>query len=385
MIKFVHAADLHLDSPFLMEDVHKASLRRGELRSTFSRLIDEAKKFDADFVFIAGDLFDRRYVTKNTLELAVSLFASFHECRFIITPGNHDFYSPDSVWEKMDFPSNVFIFKNEKLEKLTFEKVGKDEDTVNVFGYAFVSQSFEYSPLAGEDRICEGKENEINILCAHADIYSRTTAYCPITVEQIGRSGFDYVALGHVHNRGEILVENRTYYGYSGSLEGQSFHDLGERGALFAKLKKENGVAVCDSEFVPLASRVYAIENVNVTGASDADEMIEKVAAFASELSYDERTLLRLVLSGDVSPAASASHEGIKALFPNLFFVEVRDETLPLFDCEYLANDLTIKGAFFRELLPKLRSEDSREREVASKALRYGLAALSGGEVIDFT
>ena len=47
-------------------------------------------------------------------------------------------------------------------------------------------------------------------------------------------------------------------------------------------------------------------------------------------------------------------------------------------------SDLTIKGAFFRELLPKLRSDDERERAVASKALRYGLAALSGGEVIDF-
>lgn len=384
MIKFIHAADLHLDSPFAMEDASKAAQRRSELRATFARLIDEAKRFEADFVLIAGDLFDRRYVTKNTLDLVVSLFDSFPKCRFIITPGNHDFYSPDSVWEKTDFPSNVFIFKSEKLEKLTFENVGKDGDTVNIFGYSFTSQSFEYSPLSGEDGICDGRENEINILCAHADIYSRTSGYCPITVEQIGRSGFDYVALGHVHNGGEILLENKTYYGYAGSFEAQSFQDLGEHGAFFARLGKQNGKAVFESEFASMSRRIYVIKKVNVTGATDMGEICEKVSAAASDFSCDERTLLRVVLEGDISPSLSVSDEAIKNLFPSLFSVEVKDETLPLFDCDYLANDMTIKGAFFRELLPKLRSEDAHERAIASKALRYGLAALSGGEVIDF-
>ncbi len=383
MIKFIHAADLHLDSPFVMEDAEKAAQRRNELRATFTRLVGEAKKFGADFVLIAGDLFDRRYVTKNTLDLAVSLFASFPECRFVISPGNHDFYSSDSVWEKTDFPDNVFVFKSEKIEKLTFENVGEKNETVNIFGYAFTSQSFEYSPLSGEGDLCNESEG-INILCAHADIYSRASANCPITIEQIGKSGFDYVALGHVHNGGELLRENGTWYGYSGSLEGQSFHDCGERGAFFVRMGKENGKTVCESEFVPLAARVYAIEKLNVTGVSDSGEMIEKIAELSSKFSYDERTLLRLVLTGDVSPSASISPESIRALFPDLFFVEVRDETLPLFDCDYLMSDLTIKGAFFRELLPKLRSDDERERTVASKALRYGLAALSGGEVIDF-
>ncbi len=383
MIKFIHTADLHLDSPFAMEDAQKAARRRNELRATFTRLVEEAKKFGADFVLIAGDLFDRRYVTKNTLDLAATLFASFPECRFIISPGNHDFYSPDSVWEKADFPDNVFIFRSEKIEKLTFENVGENSETVNVFGYAFTSQSFEYSPLSGDESFCK-EDDGINILCAHADIYSRASANCPITLEQIGRSGFDYVALGHVHNGGELFKENGTWYGYSGSLEGQSFHDCGERGALFVQIGKQDGKTVCDSEFVPLASRLYTIEKINVTGASDSGEMLEKIAEFASKLEYGERTLLRLVISGDVSPSASISLEGIRALFPNLFFVEIKDETLPLFDCDYLMSDLTIKGAFFRELLPKLRSDDERERAVASKALRYGLAALSGGEVIDF-
>ena len=382
MIKFVHTADLHLDSPFAMENAQKAAKRRAELRDTFVRLIDEAKKFGAHFVFVAGDFFDRRNVTKNTLDLAGSLFASYPECKFIITPGNHDFYSPESVWEKTDFPSNVHIFKSTEIERITFENVGEDNDKVNVFGYAFNSQSFEYSPLSGEGA-CAFAEG-INILCAHADIYSKTSANCPISVDQIGASGFDYVALGHVHNGGELCRAGDTYYAYSGSLEGLSFHDCGERGALFNTLEKKEGSVSLSSEFVPMATRVYAVEKINVTGALSDDEICEKISAALSKLDLSERTLLRIIVTGDVSPEAKVDINRIKGLSSEAFFTEVVNDTAPLFDCEYLAGDLTVKGAFFRELLPMLKSEDPRERAVASKALRYGLAALSGGEVIDF-
>ncbi|MBE6619630.1 MAG: hypothetical protein E7626_07670 [Ruminococcaceae bacterium] len=383
MIKFVHTADLHLDSPFAMEDAQKAAKRRGELRDTFSRLIDEAKKFGAHFVFIAGDLFDRRNVTKNTLDLAVSLFASYPECKFIITPGNHDFYSPDSVWEKIDLPENAYVFKTPEIEKITFENVGDDCEKVNVFGYAFTSQSFEYSPLSGESDLCDTSDT-INILCAHADIYTKSSANCPITTAQIAASGFDYVALGHVHNGGEIFKAGSTYYGYSGSLEGLSFHDCGERGAIFNTLEKKNGELTLSSEFVSLASRIYAVEKVNVTGAVNGEEIKEKVVGAISKLAYGDRVLLRVIVSGDVSPEAKLDARAIREALPDIFFIEIVNDTSPLFDCEYLAGDLTVKGAFFRELQDMLKSEDPRERAVAAKALRYGLAALSGGEVIDF-
>ena len=383
MIKFIHCADLHLDSAFVMGDALKAAKRRNELRETFKKLIDEARTFGAHFVFIAGDLFDRRYVTKNTLELLSQLFSALPECRFVITPGNHDFYSPDSVWEKTAFPDNVYIFKSEKLETLTFEGVGEDGDKVNISGYAFTSQCLEHSPLAGEALDILG-DDAVNILCAHAYIFNKNTTYCPITVDQIARSPYDYVALGHVHNGGELFCENGTYYGYSGSLEAQSFHDLGERGAFFVRLDKSLGRAACESEFVPLASRIYAVERINVTGALEAADVLRTVSEKAEKFGYDQRTILRVVLTGEVAPSVRIPIESVRSVFGDLFDIEVVDQTLPLFDCDYLASDLSIRGALFRELLPKLRSEDERERAVASKALRYGLEALSGGEVVDF-
>jgi hypothetical protein len=133
-----------------------------------------------------------------------------------------------------------------------------------------------------------------------------------------------------------------------------------------------------------MASRVYALEKINVTGALESADILRRVSETAEKLGYGERTLLRLVITGEVAPRVRIPTESIRAIFADLFDLEIVDETVPLFDCDYLAGDLSIRGALFRELLPKLRSEDERERAVASKALRYGLAALSGSEVIDF-
>ncbi|MBQ5601488.1 MAG: metallophosphoesterase [Clostridia bacterium] len=383
MIKFVHCADLHLDSSFVSENAQKASVRRKELRETFGRMIESAKDFLADIVLISGDLFDGKNITKDTTDLIVSLFASFPECKFIISPGNHDFYTPDSVWNKISFPENVFVFKSEELEKITLENVGSDREKVSIYGYAFTSQNMEKSPIR-DFKVSESDKNDINILCAHADIFSRSTNYCPMTAREIVDAGFDYGALGHVHTDGKIVREKDTWYGYSGSLEGQSFHDCGERGAFFVELDKKEGKAQCRCEFVPLAKRVYICEDIDLSGSANTEDILEKVRAFAAKQSYGERTMLRLALVGDISPSASLPFEAINAIFSDVFLLEIKDKTLPLFDCEALEGDLTVKGAFFRELLPYIRSEDEREREVASKALKYGLAALSGGEVIDF-
>ncbi|MBE6607710.1 MAG: hypothetical protein E7633_04050 [Ruminococcaceae bacterium] len=383
MIKLVHCADIHLDSAFASENAQKASVRRKELRETFKRMISEAKKFGADIVLIAGDLFDGKNTSKDTTDLIVSLFASFPECKFVISPGNHDFYTPDSVWSKIAFSENVFVFKSEELEKLTFENVGEDSEKVNIYGYAFTSQNMEKSPIR-DFKVGESDKNDINILCAHADIFSRTSNYCPMTADEIVESGFDYGALGHVHTDGKIVREKDTWYGYSGSLEGQSFHDCGERGAFFVTLDKKEGKTVCECEFLPLAKRVYICEDIDLSGSVSHEDIFEKVRAFAAKHTYDERTLLRLTLVGDISPSVNLPTQTINAAFSEVFLLEIKDNTLPIFDCDALENDLTVKGAFFRELLPALGSEDERERAVASKALKYGLAALSGGEVIDF-
>ena len=76
MLKIIHTADIHLDSPFSLFDAQKAQARKNELRGVFSSLIMYAKTEKADMVLIAGDLFDSEYVTKETMDIITTQFAS---------------------------------------------------------------------------------------------------------------------------------------------------------------------------------------------------------------------------------------------------------------------------------------------------------------------
>ena len=86
MIKVIHAADVHLDSPFRMEDLQKAQARKNELRAAFSSLIYWAKTENADFLLIAGDLFDSPHPTPDAVDFVLSQFRLIPSCRIIITP-----------------------------------------------------------------------------------------------------------------------------------------------------------------------------------------------------------------------------------------------------------------------------------------------------------
>lgn len=375
MLKVIHTADLHLDSPFSLGNAATAALRREELRETFRRLCRYISEQKADLVLIAGDLFDRKFVTKNTVDLVVREFAALPDVRFVITPGNHDYYSPDSIWAKTDFPANVTVFKSETLSRVSFEI---RRQKVDVYGYAFTSISMDHCPFTehqAEDPCA------INILVAHGNMLDKNREDCPISLADIRSTDFDYVALGHIHNLHEITSEGDQWYGYCGSPEPRDFGETGWHGIFTVDMDKTEDGFLCKPAFVKMASRRYMVETLNVTGAEKSEVIAEAVRTMLSQRDYGEETLLRIKFAGEVAPAAEVPADAIRELCAELAYVELVDETSPLFDYDYLAADPTIRGAYFRQLLPKLRSIDAREREVAAMALRCGLSVLGGGEL----
>ena len=98
MIKILHTADMHLDSPFTLMDSSLSEARRADLRSAFSALMMYVKDNKIDILLIAGDMFEHEYATKETVAMVIREFEKLPECRFVISPGNHDFYSSRSVY-----------------------------------------------------------------------------------------------------------------------------------------------------------------------------------------------------------------------------------------------------------------------------------------------
>lgn len=376
MIKILHTADMHLDAPFTLEDPSLSEVRRGDLRSAFSALMMYVADNNIDLVLIAGDMFDSEYVTKETVSLAIKEFSKLPDCKFVISPGNHDPYTQNGVYKKTEFSENVYIFSEPTLSLISFDDIG-----VDVYGFAFTKSTMERNPFAGKKPL---HPERINILCAHADTSSPISKYCPITESDIAESGFDYIALGHIHQGKEPTKLGDTVYAYPGCLEGRDYTESGHKGALTGSFTKDENGFRCDMKAVRFSRRRYAVERINVTGASTNDELAEAISKLIVKNGYGDDTLLRVTLEGNVTPELKLSQKLIERQIRELYTFDLIDNTLPLYDCESLKYDPTIKGAFFEALLPMLEKGTAREREIAAMALRYGLSAIDGADIIDF-
>ena len=372
MIKILHCADIHLDSPFASENAIKAEVRRNELRGTFTSMMMYAKKNGADIVLIAGDLYDNEFVTKETVSLIIREFENNPDCRFIISPGNHDIYTVNSVYSRTNFPENVYIFNTDVLSYFSFEDINTD-----VYGYAFVRREMQKNPFAG---LLPQNHNAINLLCAHGDMLLGEKDCCPIKVNEIETSGFDYVALGHIHNSTGIEKTGNVYYAYSGCPEGRDYGETGYKGALWLEIDKGNVKA----KELRFSKRRYESEKLNITGASSMTDVISNLRKLVTDQKYADDTALRVQFEGDVAPSLIISPSMLREQFKTLFELEVIDKTMPIYDYSYLENDPTIRGAFFEKIMPIFRNGSPEEQNIAARALRYGLSAISGNDIADF-
>lgn len=372
MLKIFHTADVHLDAPFSLSDSVEAEKRRTGLRSTFCSMIHAAKRIEADVFLISGDLFEESFATKDTVNAVIREMESFPSCRFFIIPGNHDPYSESSVYALVKWPENVHIFKDEKPTYVDIP-----EKNARIYGHAYHGKELDENLFSGfhvED------ETKINVLLAHGFLNLPQNACNVLMKSDIEKSGLDYIALGHVHNHSGFEKAGKTVYSYSGCAVGRSFDECGYKYAIIGGITKENGEA--DVRLAPYkcsADKRFEIAKADISGSRSTDEALIKICDICRE--YGEDTSLRVVLTGEVSPEVQIACDNVRRVLKAPQYIELLDETLPIFDTEKLKNDMTIIGAFYRALEPKLLSSDADERKKATLALRYGLAALCGRDI----
>lgn len=373
MIKILHIADLHLDSPFSLCDERESEARRNELRAAFLEAVAFAQTQGVRYVLIAGDLFDDRFTSSETVRIVTGAFADHPEIRFILAPGNHDPYTEGSPYALTDFPENVRIFRSEELRRFSFE-----DDGVDIYGYAFEGPSLTKCPFTGKR---PEREDRFNLLIAHGDTSSPISRYCPITKTDIEQFGAAYTALGHIHNTSgiETLPDGRMF-AYSGCLLGRSFDECGTKGAIL--VCAENGKVT--AEFHPFSKHQYEKAELDFTGTPDAVEATATLRAYLRDRGFGEETILRVVAKGSVPAPLFGDPVRIRASLPPIGGLEIVDRTVPDYHGDTLQNDPTIRGELYRVLLPKLTGTTPEEREDAARALRYGLSALSGDNIVDF-
>ena len=371
MARIFHCADIHLDSPFSLFSPREAEKRRTELRGAFTSALLYAREKKADIFIISGDLFDSEYVTRDTRELLLREFAKCPEMKIFISPGNHDPFTSGSVYDTAEWPENVHIFGGER------EIVRLDDLGVDVYGFGFTSKNYLSSPVAGwtiRDK------SRVNILVTHGDTVGSDGTNGPISKRDIADSGFDYIALGHIHKPTGLLNENGVYYAYPGCIEGRSFDELGYRGAMFGEIEKGR----VELQLKRFSKSRYEWISVDLTGVREKMQALDVIRDAIK--SYTDDTALRINLKGELKNAfvIRANEIGKGCEYP--YFIELIDETHIEPDIGELEQSNTLKGVFVRKMKERLdRAEpDSEEYKSLLLAMKYGIAALDDRSVVDY-
>ena len=360
MIRILHAADLHMDSPFEGLSSQQASLRRREQRGLLHRLAELAEESGAQLMLLAGDLLDSTEAYAETGAMLVSALGKLNIPVFI-APGNHDFYSLRSPYARLQLPENVHIFTESRLQSVVLEDLG-----VRVWGAGYT------------DRVCppllEGfapvKEADmLDILCFHGELAPLTSPYAPCSEEELAQSGIDYVAMGHIHRFSGLRQAGKTYYAWPGCPEGRGFDETGEKGVILADVAQGR----CKLRFVPLCSRRY--ETLRIEVGEDA-----LASALAALPEGTERDIYRLVFCGECDGGVDLA--AVRSAIEERFFaLQLRDETRPRRELWEAVDENSLTGLFLRRMRSRLEAAaDDAERQRLLTALRCGLSALEGGE-----
>ncbi len=358
MLKILHAADFHMDSPFYSLPEDKAAQRRREQRELLDRLASDAE--GVDVVLLAGDLFDSEASYWETAETLTRVLSSIRAHVFI-APGNHDHYTARSPYAFMELPENVHIFRTPQLRGIELPELN-----ARVWGAGFTAAGCE--PLLRSFTVRASDKLELMVL--HGDI-AANSRYNAISEEDIARTGLDYLALGHVHTFSGVKKAGNTFYAYPGCLEGRGFDETGEKGYIVGSVGKNEA----DLEFKPAGGRQYRIIEADLTRSDDALKTAEKAVGEGFP-----RDIARLVLKGeypdDVDTEALA-----RALADKFYHLTVKSELRRRRDLWEGAGEDTLTGMFLADLKAKYdESRDDESRELLELAARYGIAALEGRE-----
>ena len=362
-LRILHAADLHMDSPFEGLNAAKATLRRGEQRDLLGRIAELALRESVDLVLLAGDLLD----SDNTFyETGEELIRSLRRigAPVFIAPGNHDYYSEKSPYARLKLPENIHVFSTGGIECVELGELG-----ARVYGAAFTDKR---SGALLRGFRAERSEGIYNLLCLHGEVGVPGSVYDPISEQELADSGLDYAALGHVHKAGGLRRAGGTWYSWPGCPEGRGFDETGEK---YVNLVELDG-ADCTLRQISLALRRYETLEVDVTGA---EPLLAIHTLLPDETVSD---IYRITLTGetDTPPDLARLRENLGEFF---FELQLRDETRMRLDVWEKAGEDSLRGLFLKKLRERYDAARSGEERLrVEQAARWGLAALDNMEEV---
>lgn len=297
-ISFIHAADLHLDSPFkglsdlpeqLFDTVQNSTFQ------AFDRLVRAAIDYRVDFVLLAGDIFDQE---SRSLKAQIHLRDGFkilkqHHIDVYLSFGNHDYVTGTKL--PVSFPSNVHVFPTEQVRSFIYSK--DDKETAAIYGFSYEQRA-----------VTENKTNEylitrddipFHIAMLHGSLQSNTEhdVYAPFLLSELTSKPFDYWALGHIHQRNVLKQEPPVVY--PGNVQGRHRNETGEKGCYYVQISEHEAKL----SFIPLQSIQFSKLEINGLECVHIFDVENQLNEMIAKLTDDTPYLIDVTLTCNAASA----------------------------------------------------------------------------------
>ena len=343
-MRFIHAADIHLDSPLTGLAAYQdapASRLRTVTREAFTRLVDTAIEEAVDFMVIAGDLYDGGWRDYNTGHYFCREMGRLNQAGIpvYLLFGNHD--AESEMTKKLTLPGNVHQFDARKTSTFRIEAL-----QVALHGRSYREAATLDNLAATYPPPVAGWLN-IGVLHTGLEGYSAHARYAPCTLAELLAKGYDYWALGHVHEH--AILHRQPWVVFPGNLQGRHIRETGERGAI---LVSADATAIQAVERLPVDVLRWRRVTVDVSAAATLDAVVRLVGQAFERLLTEEpdsrylsvRVILmgRTALHGELFGREAQLREEVIGQaagsgIDRLWVEKVRLETDPLHDAAQLA------------------------------------------------
>jgi DNA repair exonuclease SbcCD nuclease subunit len=302
MFKFLHAADIHLDSPLRGLDRYPecpSEQVRGATRQALDNLVALAIDEKVAFVLIAGDLYDGDWKDHQTGLWLVGRMARLREAgiHVYLIQGNHD--AQNKMTRKLRFPENVASLSVDRPET----RLLRDLD-VAIHGQGFASMAVLDDLASHYPPAVSGC---FNVAMLHTSINGREghDRYAPCTVESLRTKNYGYWALGHIHKR-ETLDQADATIAFSGNIQGRHIREEGPKGCLVVTVNERRVVSTEFRALDVLRWETHRVDASELTHADDVSQQFQEELPDLIDQADDRFLALRVEVIGETS-----GHESI--------------------------------------------------------------------------
>ncbi|RZM02251.1 MAG: DNA repair exonuclease [Variovorax sp.] len=375
-MRFIHAADIHLDSPLRGLAAYQnapVEALRNATRDAFTHLVNEAIELAVDFLVIAGDLYDGAWRDFNTGHFFVREMGRLHQAGIpvYLLYGNHD--AESEMTRRLGFPPNVHVFDTRRAQTFRIDAL-----RVALHGRSFKDAATLENLAVGYPDPVAGWLN-VGVLHTALEGDAAHARYAPCSLAELNARGYDYWALGHVHEHA-VLQREPSWVVFPGNLQGRHIRETGPRGAMLVTADAGGIVAV---ERLIVDVLRWERLSVDASGAADLDGVVALAGRALQDLlarQGDRKPLsVRVTVTG-----RSAAHGELFGRYhqlreellaqaailggDRLWIEKVRVETAPpadaaqvrersdaIADLQALLEDVALDEAFLRSLADDLQ------------------------------